>query len=1431
MASASPAKLPPLWFSRELFADYWTALISRVRQDDECDKVYSGVLPHPLSALQLSNQAQILGYNLSLVSDELLESNPFEPAEYLIASIKVAAAASHTDPPLANGWHRFLDVWIVFKRAQRKIYAISVATLRVGESMHYARNVPFGAGTFLLSEIHKDNRRNTTRSLFALLGSLFTLKAKTTETFEMFKRRFDLIISRFAGWRPPIILPEPLLLFFVMRGLSDDPYGPTKHIILAIENITLQRGIQLLRDVGQSEAGLITATLGSGPTSSTLSTSTISPVSPQASTTSVLALPPPPAATKPKLTREQRKTALCKRDGPCIHHGPRSLHATAECRDPQLIKRKKKKDASPPAAQQVLATIDNRRNTPVPQVAPQAAAFYPPLAAPTMPFYPPAVYHPMHPYMAQPPAPHPQANQHHSILLLHTSPYDADTESSDDDDDDADNLPLPSDYHSACNEYSDVFTIQAAEELAMLLQQMSDDDDDDFLPPLVDITSSSQESATESEHDYYFTSDSESETEVSPSGISHTIETNCVCASQQQLLSCTYAVQHQLPGKVFTHTANVHNPFHIQSISVPLLQATVEAYTQADSFRIPFSECTRSRTPSVPIHLIRGDDDGPPPPPPPLSSPPPSPSVSTEDEEGDAPNESSAVSQPVQPLSSTVDEFSGPSMLDDTIIAQLPDGIEKPQGSSSESAVSETLPYDPSLFVRTRANSKPQGESTEITLPASAAESSASVHKRRPRNYQWSQKGTKASRRNARSKRSKTDAKVYHTPPSSLVSRIPDMPPPLHHKPRLPECALETCGRTTAKKKYGPGYFRFCFHHRHLDSPASASHRSPTVAVASKSSGAAPTFTMPDESDITIEDMTTHDTTSSGASTQFPPLRRARAAYAYADGLHTILHYPQVFKVTLRGEPAVNNDWTVAPCMLAGQPPARKALKAVLHAVANRHVNPKSLCNHIGCIYNQGDLLTRRARHLAAVANIDRQLSKQPIPRDVCVLSSTRCRDVILDSGAGRHLHNVSSDFTCLRRCAPQKLMGFMGQGSTVSHSGTVRNFEDVLFMPCSQASVRSVGYALDKRGGTITFSTTSAVYHAPDGTPVTIASRSASGLYSVIQGAMPPVPPQGHPPVSVLISVPVQVRREAIHRFHQCLGHASIERMRYVMKNMPHVTGSLTTRDLALFTSCPACRIGKTKRAPSAATTSTRSTLFAHRLHADTTGIIRPSTSSGYRRALIVVDDASRWIFVKLLKAASKEECTRAMRAVLQEAAADAHVLRTQILRSDNGTEFINSDMQGLLAQGGIRHERTCVHTSHQNGVAERAIGKLMPMVRTMMAAASARPALWGEALHAAAHITNRMPSSANDNNHSPFQLRYARVPSITHFQPWGITAYVRRTAAQTKILQRADPGILVGYGHDLTHQKGWRVYLPSLRSVVTSLDVTFDVSLEESV
>ena len=1573
MASSSSEKLPPLWYSREQFADFWTALTSRVRQQDNCDQLFTGAMEHPLIALQRDNQQQILGYNLTLVSEEKLKAYPFQPTDFLIAAIKVAAQESNNDPPLDNNWQQFELAWTVYKATQRRIYAIAVATLKVGSSMHYARAVPFGAGTSLLTTIYKDNVRNTTRSLFALVSSLFTLKLKPQESFESYKLRFDLIISRFANWSPPIALPEPLLLFFVIRGLPAQPYGSIKNHILATDTITLQKGLKLLQDIGQSGANLINSTLGSGESQQ---------LTPASVTSNVLAvtqpapLQPPPTPTPRALTaaekmaaREKRKTALCKLHGPCTHHGPKSLHATCECRDPQLLRRKKKKpkQSTAPAPVQQLA------------VSPASHASMPP---PAMPYQHPV--HMMRPQYQQPmqqPYPvHPYHQQNHlpqpyysNMLLVTSNPYDGDEEDADqEDDDDLENEPAQT-----------TFTVEGFETLMERISSMEDTDYDsdssEGPPNLVPVSQSSSDTYSSdsswgppnliavSESSSSYSSDSEnselppppppadepssSSTPTSPTseetralieafyaeppppppppgpspddtdssegppglisvsdssseefdttdeeqnrgreddtddsdseGPPHLVPMDDTSASD----SDTYPdyndyIGYRSPtssdndqdednwsdnapyysnpeaqlfhqemsafiGKDFPRPCKPDDPFHVDNISLELLQAVIDVYCYYDRYPVrtrvhPIFILTPAAAPADDDQETDDDDTT-------------EEEIQVETFEGDYTEEAAATatathvtnipvvtSAPTIQKTSTTD-FEGEHFLDDNALLSLDTESlasppnDKPQGRTKRrpdfifppdnsvrppSPVSPTLPYDPSRF-KPKSKAKPKAKRKHF------------------RGHGWSKKGTKASRSRAKRKllsESAVAPELHDYPPPRPPLPPPSSPTPANRSASLPSspvtpgrptCAVPTCTRHTCKKKYSSGYFIYCFDHRHLEG-------SPTPTVPDVTTNIPPLATRLVDPPAIVRDVTDHPSATMlshelrsralDLSPNFPRLKRARAVYAFAEGLHTVLHYPQQFLVTLRGEPAIRNDWSVSPCMLSGHASSKDALHAVLKSVSNPEIHPRSLCNHPACIYNQGDLITRKARHAAAIEAIDKQLHDRPTNTNINLVTHAASSDVILDTGAARHLHNKRHDFIRLHQCHPQVLAGFMGKTVTVNQSGFVDGFSDVLFMPKSTASVRSVGFALDRRGGSVTFTRTKAIYNSNSGAQIVIARRNNIGLYSVIPGSMP----TGHP---ILISVPVQVRREAIHRLHQCLAHASIEKMRYIMKKFPQVCGSLTTRDLALFTTCPACRMGKSRKAPRPKSTYTRSTLFGHRLHADTTGVIRPATTAGYRRALIMVDDASRWIFVKLLRTASMHETAAAVTQVLHDAAADAHVLRTQIVRTDNGTEFINSAVQQLFAQSGIRHERTCPHTSHQNGVAERSIGKLMPVVRTMIAAASARPTLWGEAIHAAAHVLNRMPCSSNNDDASPYQIRFAREPRIDHLQPWGITAYVRRTGQQSKVHARADPGVLVGYGHEVTGQKGWRIELPSLRKVITSSSVSFDVSLEESV
>jgi transposase InsO family protein len=59
---------------------------------------------------------------------------------------------------------------------------------------------------------------------------------------------------------------------------------------------------------------------------------------------------------------------------------------------------------------------------------------------------------------------------------------------------------------------------------------------------------------------------------------------------------------------------------------------------------------------------------------------------------------------------------------------------------------------------------------------------------------------------------------------------------------------------------------------------------------------------------------------------------------------------------------------------------------------------------------------------------------------------------------------------------------------------------------------------------------------------------------------------------------------------------------------------------------------------------------------------------------------------------------------------------LRIKKIRSDNGTEFKDSQIEGFLEEEGIKHEFSSPNTPQQNGVVERKNRTLLDMARTML-------------------------------------------------------------------------------------------------------------------
>jgi transposase InsO family protein len=118
-------------------------------------------------------------------------------------------------------------------------------------------------------------------------------------------------------------------------------------------------------------------------------------------------------------------------------------------------------------------------------------------------------------------------------------------------------------------------------------------------------------------------------------------------------------------------------------------------------------------------------------------------------------------------------------------------------------------------------------------------------------------------------------------------------------------------------------------------------------------------------------------------------------------------------------------------------------------------------------------------------------------------------------------------------------------------------------------------------------------------------------------------------------------------------------------------------------------------------------------------------------------VDDYSRftWVFFLQKKSQTQETSKGFLRRSQNEFG-----LRIKKIRSDNGTEFKNSQIKGFLEDEGSKHEFSSPYTPQQNGVVERKNRTLLVMARTMLDEHKTLYRFWAKAINTACYSINRL-------------------------------------------------------------------------------------------
>jgi hypothetical protein len=95
-----------------------------------------------------------------------------------------------------------------------------------------------------------------------------------------------------------------------------------------------------------------------------------------------------------------------------------------------------------------------------------------------------------------------------------------------------------------------------------------------------------------------------------------------------------------------------------------------------------------------------------------------------------------------------------------------------------------------------------------------------------------------------------------------------------------------------------------------------------------------------------------------------------------------------------------------------------------------------------------------------------------------------------------------------------------------------------------------------------------------------------------------------------------------------------------------------------------------------------------------------------------------------------------------------------------------------------------------------------------------------WADAISTACYISNRF-FLRSILHLTPFELRFGRMPSVSHFRPFGCKCFVLKCGHLDKFESHSFDGILLGY---TPHGISYRVYNFETNTVVESCDVSFD-------
>jgi transposase InsO family protein len=452
----------------------------------------------------------------------------------------------------------------------------------------------------------------------------------------------------------------------------------------------------------------------------------------------------------------------------------------------------------------------------------------------------------------------------------------------------------------------------------------------------------------------------------------------------------------------------------------------------------------------------------------------------------------------------------------------------------------------------------------------------------------------------------------------------------------------------------------------------------------------------------------------------------------------------------------------------------------------------------------------------------------------IMLLPSPPSNDISIwyvDSGASHHYCNDRALFRNLEPVTDKTVSVANGASSDIVGHGTIdtdfpvlTNNSHVRFVPSLRYNLLSVS-EMSKGGWRVDFTDNACHIRNQDGkTTVATATRSG-GIYQLqVKGRSLTTATANVATINITedaMPTASPLRRRGMEMlWHERTGHLhaaglSTWSSQQMVVDGPTI-GPLTARSLQ----CEPCAMAKATRAPFPSKATRRATHPLELVHMDVWGPYGTASLDGYQYFLLIVDDYSRYLWVRFMRA--KYESFEHFKdyIVWAQRQLDSAGHKLAKVRSDNGGEFLSHQFGEYLRTAGIDHELTVPYSPQQNGVVERANRTIVDSARTMLNAASLPKTYWVAAVRTAVYLRNRLPTSAVKNM-TPHEAFLGRKPTADHFRRFGCLAYVHLpTVKRDKMDDRARRCIFIGYS---VTSKAWLFYDPATRKTIKSRDATW--------